>query len=101
MHARDESRPRYHHRAAGKSVRQRCAAWIHTQRHRVSQSQKSIQLYLLHARLRVLPEFYLRYGVMNFLRAVKIDRAIVWPMIKASAWFVVNAPAFSWNAFEE
>jgi GT2 family glycosyltransferase len=51
-------------------------------------------LYLIHARLRVLPEFYLRYGVVNFLRALKSDRAIVWPMIKASAWFVVNAPAF-------
>lgn len=51
-------------------------------------------LYLLHARLRVLPEFYLRYGVVNLLRALKSDRAIVWPMIKASAWFVVNAPAF-------
>ncbi|HKO36013.1 MAG TPA: glycosyltransferase family 2 protein [Pyrinomonadaceae bacterium] len=51
-------------------------------------------LYLLHARLRVLPEFYLRYGVVNFLRALKSDRAIVWPMIKASAWFVVNAPGF-------
>lgn len=51
-------------------------------------------LYLLHARLRVLPEFYLRYGVVNLLRALKSDRAIVWPMIKAWAWFLVNAPAF-------
>jgi GT2 family glycosyltransferase len=51
-------------------------------------------LYLIHARLRVLPEFYLRYGVVNFLRALKSDRAIVWPMIKASAWFLVNAPSF-------
>jgi GT2 family glycosyltransferase len=51
-------------------------------------------LYLLHARLRVLPEFYLRYGVVNFLRALKSDRAIVWPMLKASGWFLLNAPAF-------
>ena len=51
-------------------------------------------LYLIHARLSVLPEFYLRYGVVKFLRALKSDRAIVLPMIKASAWFLVNAPAF-------
>lgn len=51
-------------------------------------------LYLLHARLSVLPEFYLRYGVINFLRAVKSDRAIVWPMLKAWGWFLVNSPAF-------
>jgi GT2 family glycosyltransferase len=57
-------------------------------------------LYLLHARLRVLPEFYLRYGVVNFLRALKSDRAIVWPMIKASAWFVVNAPSFIKERYE-
>lgn len=51
-------------------------------------------LYLLHARLRVLPEFYLRYGLLNLLRALKNDRAIVWPMMKAWAWFLVNAPGF-------
>ena len=57
-------------------------------------------LYLLHARLRVLPEFYLRYGVVNFLRALRSDRAIVWPMIKASAWFVLNAPGFIKERYE-
>ena len=57
-------------------------------------------LYLLHARLRVLPEFFLRYGIVNFLRALKSDRAIVWPMIKASAWFLVNAPAFIKERYE-
>ncbi|HEV2884446.1 MAG TPA: glycosyltransferase family 2 protein [Pyrinomonadaceae bacterium] len=51
-------------------------------------------LYVLHAPLRVLPEFYLRYGVINFLRALKSDRASVWPMMRAWAWFLVNAPAF-------
>jgi GT2 family glycosyltransferase len=50
-------------------------------------------LYLLHARLRVLPEFYLRYGVINLIRAARSDRQIVWPMIKAWGWFLVNAPA--------
>ena len=51
-------------------------------------------LYLLHARLRVLPEFYLRYGVINFLRALVSDRKIVWPMMRAWAWFLLNAPGF-------
>lgn len=50
-------------------------------------------VYLLHARLRVLPEFYLRYGVINLLRAVISDRKIVWPMIRAWGWFLVNAPS--------
>lgn len=51
-------------------------------------------LYLLHANLSVLPEFFLRYGVIKLLRSLKSDRAIVWPMIKAWGWFLVNAPAF-------
>jgi len=51
-------------------------------------------LYLLHARLRVLPEFYLRYGVINFLRALVSDRKIVWPMLRAWGWFLRNAPGF-------
>jgi len=50
-------------------------------------------LYLLHARLRVLPEFYLRYGVINLLRAFISERKIVWPMIKAWGWFLLKAPA--------
>lgn len=50
-------------------------------------------IYLLHARLRVLPEFYLRYGVVNLLRAVGSNRKIVWPMIRAWGWFLLNAPS--------
>lgn len=50
-------------------------------------------LYFLHARLRVLPEFYLRYGVVNLLRAVGSDRKIVWSMIKAWAWFLLKTPS--------
>jgi GT2 family glycosyltransferase len=50
-------------------------------------------LYLLHAPVRVLPEFYLRYGVVNLLRAIGSDRKIVWPMIKAWGWFLLKSPA--------
>ena len=49
-------------------------------------------LYLLHAPLRVLPEFYLRYGVIGFLRAVVSERQSVWPRLKASGWFLLKAP---------
>ena len=55
--------------------------------------KNQFSLYLLHARLRVLPEFYLRYGVMNLVRAVGSDRSIVWPMIKAWGWFLLKSPA--------
>jgi GT2 family glycosyltransferase len=50
-------------------------------------------LYLLHARLRVLPEFYLRYGVISLLRALVSDRKIVWPRIQAWGWFLRRSPA--------
>jgi hypothetical protein len=50
-------------------------------------------LYLVHARLRVLPEFYLRYGVINLLRALGSDRKIVWPMIRAWGWFLFMTPS--------
>lgn len=49
-------------------------------------------VYLLHARLRVLPEFYLRYGVINLLRALFSNRKIIWPMVKAWGWFLVKMP---------
>ena len=50
-------------------------------------------LYLLHARLRVLPEFYFRYGVIGLLRAVVLDRQRLWPRLKASGWFLLKAPS--------
>jgi GT2 family glycosyltransferase len=51
-------------------------------------------LYLLHARARVLPEFYLRYGVINLLRALVSDRQMVWPMLRAWGWFLRKSPEF-------
>ena len=50
-------------------------------------------LYLLHAPLRVLPEFYLRYGLINFLHALISDRRTAATMIKAGGWFLIKAPA--------
>jgi len=49
-------------------------------------------LYLLHAPLRVLPEFYVRYGVIGFLRALVSKPQSVWPRLKASLWFLFKAP---------
>ena len=50
-------------------------------------------LYLLHAPVRVLPEFYLRYGVINFLRALGTDGVRAWSIIKAFCWFAFKAPS--------
>lgn len=50
-------------------------------------------VYLLHARLSVLPEFYLRYGVINLLRAFFSNRKIVWPMVRAWGWFLLKTPS--------
>lgn len=58
-------------------------------------------LYLLHAQLRVLPEFYLRYGVINLLRALLSDRKIVWPTIKAWGWLLLKSPSLVKERFLE
>lgn len=50
-------------------------------------------LYLLHAPWRVLPEFYLRYGGINLLRALGSNRGMVWPMVKAWCWFLSKSPS--------
>jgi GT2 family glycosyltransferase len=49
-------------------------------------------LYLLHARLAVLPEFLLRYGIISFPKYLLTNRGYVWPLLKAWAWFLYNAP---------
>ena len=53
-----------------------------------------LSLYLLHAPLRVLPEFYLRYSIATLFRAVAFDRKLVWPLVKAWRWFLVKMPTF-------
>lgn len=49
--------------------------------------------YLLHARARVLPEFFLRYGVLQLLRALPANRRIFVQMLRAWAWLLANSPA--------
>lgn len=50
-------------------------------------------MYLLHARWRVLPEFFLRYGLIVPLRAIYSNRELIWPQIKAWGWFLSKAPS--------
>lgn len=49
-------------------------------------------LYLLHARLRVLPEFFFRYGLLHLLRTLSSDRKMLRPMLKALGWLILKAP---------
>jgi GT2 family glycosyltransferase len=50
-------------------------------------------MYLLHARWRVLPEFFLRYGLIVPLRSMCANRKMAWPLVKAWAWFLFRAPS--------
>jgi GT2 family glycosyltransferase len=56
-------------------------------------------LYLLHARLRVLPEFFLRYGVISFPKYLLTNRKMVWPLMKAWGWFLFKTPSLLWERF--
>jgi hypothetical protein len=50
-------------------------------------------MYLLHARWRVLPEFFLRFGLIVPVRAAFANRKMVWPLTKAWAWFLFKVPS--------
>lgn len=50
-------------------------------------------MYLLHARWRVLPEFFLRYGLLVPLRSMYANRKLIWPQLKAWGWFLSKAPS--------
>lgn len=50
-------------------------------------------MYLLHARWRVLPEFFLRYAVVVPLRTMRRNRKTVGPLCKAWAWFLYRSPS--------
>ena len=50
-------------------------------------------LYLLHARLRVLPEFLWRYGIITFPKYLLNDRKFIWPLMKAWGWFLAKTPS--------
>jgi GT2 family glycosyltransferase len=47
-------------------------------------------LYVLHAPLRKLPEFFLRYGGINLLRAIATDRKAALLLLKAELWMGRN-----------
>lgn len=49
--------------------------------------------YLLHARARVLPEFFVRYGVVRPLRAALSDPRSLRGTLRAWGWLVARAPA--------
>jgi GT2 family glycosyltransferase len=48
-------------------------------------------IYLLHAPLRVLPEFFLRYGLLGFLRTVFSNPRQIVPTLRAWKWTLLNA----------
>lgn len=50
-------------------------------------------MYLLHARWRVLPEFFLRYALLVPLRSMRANRQTVGPLCRAWAWFLRRSPA--------
>ena len=50
-------------------------------------------LYLLHAPARVLPEFFLRYGLVVPLRTLSARRSMAWPLLKAWGWLLLRAPS--------
>ena len=49
--------------------------------------------YLLHARARVLPEFFVRYGVVRPLRAAVKDPRSLRDAVRAWGWLAARAPA--------
>jgi GT2 family glycosyltransferase len=50
-------------------------------------------MYLLHARWRVLPEFFLRYALVVPLRTMRANRKTVGPLCRAWAWFLYRSPS--------
>ena len=48
-------------------------------------------IYLLHARLRVLPQFFLRYGLVGFLRMLYSNPQMIGPTLRAWKWTLLNA----------
>jgi GT2 family glycosyltransferase len=74
-------------------------AYVHDPPHSFTQEEISFHrmknlyaMYVLHARKSVLPEFFLRYGLIIPLRAMRANRRMAWPLFKAWAWFLFKAP---------
>lgn len=78
----------------------RARAYIYSPPHVFTQESVSFHrmknlyaMYLLHARWRVLPEFFLRYGLVVPLRSALANPRMTWPLCKAIAWTVFRAPS--------
>jgi GT2 family glycosyltransferase len=52
-----------------------------------------LSVYLLHARLFVIPAAFFRYGIVDLLRSLLADKKTFWPRAKALSWLLVKAPA--------
>lgn len=52
-----------------------------------------LSVYLLHARFRVIPEAFLRYGIIELLRSLRADRKTFWPRAKALGWLLAKTPS--------
>lgn len=52
-----------------------------------------LSVYVLHARLRVLPEAVLRFGIVGLLHSLRADKKTFWPRAKALGWFLYRTPS--------
>jgi GT2 family glycosyltransferase len=52
-----------------------------------------LSLYLLHARLFVIPAAFFRYGIVDLCRSLRADKKTFWPRVKALSWLLVKAPS--------
>ena len=52
-----------------------------------------LSVYLLHARLFVIPAAFFRYGIVELLRSVRADKKTFWPRVKALSWLLAKAPS--------
>lgn len=89
------------HKTAGRIVIvPQAKAYVHDAPHAFTQERLSFHrmknlyaMYLLHARWRVLPEFFLRYGLIVPLRSMRSNRKMAWPLARAWGWFLFKAPS--------
>ena len=89
------------HKVAGRIVIvPKAKAYVHNAPHAFTDERLSFHrtknlyaMYLLHARWRVLPEFFLRYGLIVPLRSMYANRKMAWPLVRAWAWFLFRAPS--------
>jgi GT2 family glycosyltransferase len=52
-----------------------------------------LSVYLLHARLLVIPGAFFRYGIIDLLRSLRTDKRTFWPRVKALRWLLAKAPS--------